>query len=66
MTTRVQRSEWVPYTAEQMFHLVNDVESYPEFLPHCRSARILESRDGTDQGHDRTGQGGAAQVVHHR
>jgi ribosome-associated toxin RatA of RatAB toxin-antitoxin module len=46
MTTRVQRSEWVPYSAEQMFNLVNDVESYPEFLPHCRSARILESRDG--------------------
>jgi len=45
MATRVQRSEWVPYSAEQMFDLVNDVESYPEFLPHCRSARILESRD---------------------
>nr|WP_296748840.1 type II toxin-antitoxin system RatA family toxin [Thioalkalivibrio sp.] len=46
MTTRVQRSEWVPYSAEQMFNLVNDIESYPEFLPHCRSARILESRNG--------------------
>lgn len=45
MPTRVQRSAWVPYTAEQMFHLVNDVESYPEFLPHCRNAWILESRD---------------------
>jgi len=24
-----------------MFSLVNDIESYPEFLPWCRAARIL-------------------------
>ncbi|MFO8152993.1 type II toxin-antitoxin system RatA family toxin [Thioalkalivibrio sp.] len=45
MSTRIQRSAWVPYSAEQMFDLVNDVGSYPEFLPHCRSARVLESRE---------------------
>lgn len=44
MPTRIQRSAWVPYSAEQMFNLVNDVDSYPQFLPHCRSARILEAR----------------------
>jgi len=44
MPTRIQRTAWVPYSAEQMFDLVNDVSSYPEFLPHCRSARVLESR----------------------
>jgi ribosome-associated toxin RatA of RatAB toxin-antitoxin module len=43
MSTRIQRSAWVPHTAAQMFNLVNDVPSYPEFLPHCRSARVLES-----------------------
>ncbi|MFO8004761.1 type II toxin-antitoxin system RatA family toxin [Thioalkalivibrio sp.] len=47
MPTRIQRSAVVPYSADQMFSLVNDVESYPEFLPHCRSARVLEARDDT-------------------
>ncbi len=36
----VQRSARVPYTAEQMFDLVNDVERYPEFLYWCRGARV--------------------------
>ncbi|TVP91882.1 MAG: type II toxin-antitoxin system RatA family toxin [Thioalkalivibrio sp.] len=43
MPTRIQRSAWVPYSAEQMFDLVNDVDAYPGFLPHCRSARVEES-----------------------
>ena len=30
----------LPYHREQFFDLVADVESYPEFLPHWRSARI--------------------------
>ena len=36
----VKRSARVPYTTEQMFDLVNDVESYPKFLHWCRGARI--------------------------
>ncbi len=36
----VKRSARVPYTAEQMFDLVNDVERYPEFLHWCKGARI--------------------------
>ncbi len=35
----------VPFTPEQMFDLVADVERYPEFLPWCVAARIRE-RDG--------------------
>jgi ribosome-associated toxin RatA of RatAB toxin-antitoxin module len=42
----VKRSARVPYTTEQMFDLVNDVESYPKFLHWCRGARI-ESRQGS-------------------
>lgn len=41
----VKRSALVPYRAEQMFQLVDDVGSYPEFLPWCSDARI-ESRNG--------------------
>jgi ribosome-associated toxin RatA of RatAB toxin-antitoxin module len=36
----VQRSALVPYTPEQMFDLVNDVERYPEFLHWCRGAHV--------------------------
>jgi coenzyme Q-binding protein COQ10 len=32
----------LPYTAEQLFDLVADIERYPEFLPWCLGARIRE------------------------
>src|SRR5262249_4888957 len=35
----------VPYTADEMFALVADVERYPEFLPWVTALRI-KSRDG--------------------
>lgn len=34
------------YTPRQLFDLVSDVAKYPEFLPWCRAARILERGDG--------------------
>ncbi|MFH1157817.1 MAG: type II toxin-antitoxin system RatA family toxin [Pseudomonadota bacterium] len=36
-------SRIVPYSATQMFNLVIDVEKYPDFLPWCLDARILNS-----------------------
>ena len=30
----------LPYTPEQMFELVADVEKYPEFLPWCVATRV--------------------------
>jgi coenzyme Q-binding protein COQ10 len=38
----------VPYTPEQMFALVADVEKYPEFLPMCEALTIRsrKERDG--------------------
>jgi ribosome-associated toxin RatA of RatAB toxin-antitoxin module len=41
----VQRSARVPYSAKQMFDLVNDVEKYPEFLHWCTGARV-DARQG--------------------
>ncbi len=38
----VERSSLVTYTAAQMFALVNDVASYPDFLPWCVGARVEE------------------------
>ena len=37
----VKKSALVMYSARQMFDLVNDVESYPEFLPWCSSTTLL-------------------------
>src|ERR1700740_3401558 len=34
----------LPYTPEQLFALVADVERYPEFLPWCVGARVKERR----------------------
>ena len=36
----VHRSALVPHTAEEMFVLVDDVESYPDFLPWCNSVEV--------------------------
>lgn len=41
----VSRSALVPYAAARMYALVNDVNAYPEFLPWCSAARILEAGD---------------------
>lgn len=37
----IQRSALVNYDVLQMFNLVNDVESYPQFLPWCKTASIM-------------------------
>jgi len=42
----IHQSVVVPYTAEQMFNLVNDVERYPAFLPWCYAAAVLSSKPG--------------------
>ena len=42
---KVSRSALVPYSAEQMYILVEDVESYPDFLPWCSGA-VLHWREG--------------------
>ena len=38
----------LPYTAQQMYDLVADVQSYPEFLPWCSGARICSLDDRGD------------------
>ncbi len=37
----VVRSALLPHSARRMFDLVNDIERYPSFLPHCLSAKVL-------------------------
>ncbi len=38
----VHKSVLVPYSAQQMFDLVERVEDYPKFLPWCGGTRILQ------------------------
>jgi ribosome-associated toxin RatA of RatAB toxin-antitoxin module len=45
MTTHIQRSALLPYPAQALYDLVNDVARYPEFLPWCSSAEIIESTE---------------------
>jgi len=35
----------LPYSPRQLYDLVADVERYPEFLPWCRAARIIQRKD---------------------
>ncbi|WP_407332328.1 SRPBCC family protein [Enterovibrio sp. 27052020O] len=42
---RITRSALVPFSADQMFKLVNDVEAYPAFVPGCSGSRVLEASD---------------------
>jgi ribosome-associated toxin RatA of RatAB toxin-antitoxin module len=43
--TVVQKSALVKFSALQMFELVNDIESYPQFLPWCSGSRIIKRGD---------------------
>lgn len=40
---QVQKSVLIWYSAEQMYGLVTDVESYPEFLPWCGGVDLHEA-----------------------
>ena len=41
-------SRHLPYSAEQMYDLVADVENYPKFLPWTAGARVRSVRDEGD------------------
>ena len=44
---KIDRQAHVPFTAEQMYAIVEDVENYCRFLPWCKSSRVL-SRTATE------------------
>jgi coenzyme Q-binding protein COQ10 len=46
MPTHAEKKH-LPYTREQLFDLVADIERYPEFLPWCVGARVRE-RNGNE------------------
>ncbi|MGA7984259.1 MAG: type II toxin-antitoxin system RatA family toxin [Burkholderiales bacterium] len=42
----MSRSAIVEHSAAAVYSLVDDIESYPEFLPWCRDAKVLEREPG--------------------
>lgn len=42
----VRKSVLVAFSAQRMYALVDDVESYPQFLPWCGEATLLERSEG--------------------
>jgi len=43
--TLICRESILPYSPEEMFNLVDDIEKYPEFLPWCSSAHVLSRKE---------------------
>lgn len=50
MISVVQKSALVKFSAKQMFDLVDDIESYPQFLPWCSGSRVLKREDDIVEG----------------
>jgi len=46
MKYSIDKSALVLHSAEKMFALVNDVQSYPLFLPWCADSAVLSSSPG--------------------
>lgn len=44
MPTHAEKKN-LPYSPDQMFDLVADIERYPEFLPWCMSCDIIEQKE---------------------
>ena len=53
--TIIDRSALLPFSAESVFDLVADIEGYPDFLPGCVGAEIIERDAHTDEGQTRRG-----------
>lgn len=43
--TTISRSALLPYSADQIFELINDVGAYPQFMDGCVGAEVLSESD---------------------
>ncbi|GAP74907.1 MULTISPECIES: type II toxin-antitoxin system RatA family toxin [Pseudoalteromonas] len=44
---QIEKSALVMYSSQEMFDLVNDVDAYPQFLPHCSDSKVFAQGDNT-------------------
>lgn len=49
--THVVKHALVPYSAEEMFKLVADIDRYQEFLPWCRNSSMQQRSENEVVGH---------------
>lgn len=52
---QLERTLNLPYTPEQLYKLVDDIEQYPQFLPYCTEAKVLKREGETVEGSVRVG-----------
>lgn len=41
----IRHFSFVPYSVEQMFNLINDINSYNEFIPGCNTINIIKKNN---------------------
>jgi len=61
MATRIHRSALLPFPARALYDLVNDVAHYPDFLPWCTSADVLETSETQMRARLEVAKGGLSQ-----
>lgn len=54
----IQQSALLPYSAERMFALVNDIDAYPAYMRGCQGAEILERSEHSVLARLELGKGG--------
>ena len=58
---RIDRSALLPFPALQLFHLVNDIEAYPEYMDGCVGAEVLHRGQDLVEARLDLSQGGISQ-----
>ncbi|MDV7210538.1 type II toxin-antitoxin system RatA family toxin [Azotobacter beijerinckii] len=61
MATRIHRSALLPFPARALYDLVNDVAHYPDFLPWCSAADVLETSETQMRARLEVAKGGLSQ-----
>ena len=59
--TTIKRTALLPYSAEQLFELVNDVESYTCYMDGCVGAQVLHRDDAVIEARLELARGGIRQ-----
>src|SRR5260221_12982190 len=59
---RITRSAIVEHSAGELYALVEDIETYPGFLPWCVEARVLERNSSFTKATITAGNGGVRQT----
>ncbi len=44
-----EQTKILPYSKQELFDLVLDIESYPKFVPKCKATRVISKEQLTDK-----------------